>query len=105
MAVSNPITAAARLATQPIASAANYLSGKSSRTSARTGQSEYASRASHLLRGNTALNPAYRQKAMENMKGGWGIASGGSAKSSGPSKTSTEKLKEMARRREEQSKK
>jgi type IV secretion system protein VirB6 len=104
MAVSNPITAAARLATQPIASAANYLGGKASRTSARTGQSEYASRASHLLRGNTALNPAYRQKAMENMKGGWGVASGGSAKSSRPSKTSTEKLKEMARRREEKSK-
>jgi type IV secretion system protein VirB6 len=105
LAVSNPITAAARLATQPIASAANYLGGKTSRTSARTGQSEYASRASHLLRGNTALNPAYRQKAMENIKSGWGSASGGSAiKSSGSAKTSTEKLMEMHRRREEKSK-
>lgn len=104
MAVSNPITAAARLATQPIASAANYLGGKASRTSARTGQSEYASRASHFLRGNTALNPAYRQKAIENIKGGWGMASGGTAKSSRPSKTPTEKLKEMARQREGKSK-
>lgn len=105
LAVSNPITAAARLATQPIASAANYLGGKASRTSARTGQTEYASRASHLLRGNTALNPAYRQKAMKNIKSGWGSASGGSAtKSSGPAKTPTQKLMEMHRRREERSK-
>jgi len=105
LAVSNPITAAAKLATQPIASAANYLGGKTSRTSARTGQAEYASRASHLLRGNTALNPAYRQKAMENIKSGWGGASGGSAKkSSEPAKTNTERLMEMHRRREEKSK-
>lgn len=105
LAVSNPITAAARLATQPIASAADYLGGKTSRTSARTGQAEYASRASHLLRGNTALNPAYRQKAMENIKSGWGSASGGSAtKSAEPAKTNTERLMEMHRRREEKSK-
>lgn len=105
LAASNPITAAARLATQPLVSGANYLSGKTSRTSARTGQAEYASRASHLLRGNTALNPAYRQKAMENIKSGWGGASGGSAtKSSEPAKTNTERLMEMHRRREQKSK-
>lgn len=98
LAVSNPITAAAKLATQPIASAANYLGGKTSRTSARTGQPEYASRASHLQRGNTALNPAYRQKAMENIKSGWGGAAGGSAKDAGPGKTTTEKIKAMAKR-------
>lgn len=101
MAVGNPITKAAQIATQPIASAANYLGGKSSRTSAVSGQPEYASRASHIIRGNTLPNGAYRQKAMQNFKNGWGKASGGSAKSSGASKTSTEKIKAMAKRREE----
>lgn len=105
LAVANPITAAAKLATQPMASAANYLSSKASRTNAQTGQQEYASRASHITRGNTMLNPAYRQKAMANMKSGWGGTTGGTARSSGPSQTPTEKLMAMHRGREEQSKK
>lgn len=105
LAVANPITAAAKLATQPMASATNYLSGKASRTNAQTGQQEYASRASHITRGNTMLNPAYRQKAMTNMKSGWGGASGGTARSSGPSQTATQKLMAMHQRREQQSKK
>jgi len=105
MALSNPITAAAKIASAPAAAGLSYLSGKTSRTNAQTGQQEYASRASHIARGNTFANPAYRQKAMENMKGGWGSASGGSAKESLAPKSSTEKLKAMAQRREEQSKK
>jgi len=104
LAISNPITAAARLATQPIASAADYLGREVSRTNARTGEKEYASRASHIARGNTALNPAYRQKARANNQSGWGRASGGSATTSEPSKTTTQKLMEMHRRREEKSK-
>jgi type IV secretion system protein VirB6 len=105
LAVANPITAAAKLATQPLASAANYLSGKSSRTNAQTGQQEYASRASHIAKGNTMLNPAYRQKALANMKSGWGASSGGSAKSSSSAKSPTEKLMAMHQAREQQSKK
>lgn len=104
LAVSNPISAAAKLATQPIASAKNYLGREVSRTNARTGEKEYASRASHIARGNTALNPAYRQKARANNQSGWGRASGGSATTSEPSKTTTQKLMEMHRRREEKSK-
>lgn len=104
LAVSNPISAAAKLATQPIASAANYLGREVSRTNARTGEKEYASRASHIARGNTLANPAYWSKARANNRSGWGWAPGGSAKSSGPSKTPTQKLMEMHRRREEKSK-
>jgi type IV secretion system protein VirB6 len=102
LAVGNPITAAAKLAASPVTAAGKYLSGKASRTNARTGQQEYASRASHIFRGNTALNPAYRQKALTNMKSGWSAAAGGAARSSAPSQTPTEKLKAMAKRREAQ---
>lgn len=100
LAVGNPITKAAQMATQPLASAANYLGGKASRTNAKTGEKEYASRASHIIRGNTLANPAYRQKAMENIKNGWGAASGGSAKNDSAAKTPAEKQKDMAKRRE-----
>ena len=105
LAVSNPITAAAKIASAPVAAGLNYLAGKTSRTNAQTGQQEYASRASHLAKGNTMLNPAYRQKAMANMKSGWGESSGGSAKSSSSSKTPTEKLMAMHQALEQQSKK
>lgn len=100
LAVGNPITAAARIAASPGSAAASYLSGKTSRTNARTGEKEYASRASHIMRGNTLANPAYRQKAMENIKNGWGAASGGSARNDGPGKTPAERIKDMAKRRE-----
>jgi len=105
LAVANPITAAAKIASSPGAAGLGYLSGKTSRANAQTGQQEYATRASHITRGNTIANPAYRQQAMANMKSGWGAASGGSAKESSAPKSSTEKLKAMAQRREEQSKK
>ena len=99
-AVANPITRAAQLATQPVASAGNYLGGKVSRTNASTGEKEYASRLSHIVRGNTVANPAYRQKAMANIRNGWGPASGGSAKNDSADKSPAEKQKAMAKRRE-----
>lgn len=98
--VSNPITAAARIATAPASGAANYLGQQTSRTSAKTGQQEIASRMSHLARGNTMLNPAYRQKAAENMKGGWGSASGGSAKSSKTGPTTLDRIRKADSERE-----
>lgn len=98
LAVSNPITAAARMATKPFSSATRYLTGKSSRTNAKTGRPEYASRFSHIARGNTFANPAYRQKAGANMKSGWGAAEGGSTKSYSNRKSTADRLKEMAKR-------
>ncbi|MCB5206716.1 type IV secretion system protein [Methylovorus mays] len=101
LAVSNPIMAAARMAGYPATSAMRYLNGQSSRTNAVTGQQEYASRASHIARGNTALNPAYRQKAAMNMQNGWGPSSGGEAKPMTSSQSNVERIKAMAKKRDD----
>lgn len=99
-AAANPIVAAAKMATAPASGAMRYAMGLTSRTSAVTGQQEIASRAAHVMRGNTALNPAYRQKVSENSQNGWGSANGGSTQKSIPTKSPTERIKEMARKRD-----
>jgi type IV secretion system protein VirB6 len=107
----NPITAAAKIATAPASAAARYMAGKTTRTSAKTGQQETASRLSHLMRGNTIANPAYRQQVRENMRSGWGAASGGSAREGGASAgprsgmTAGEKVRAAAARYQERNQK
>jgi type IV secretion system protein VirB6 len=109
--VGNPITAAANIATAPASAAARYLRQSATRTNASTGHRETSSRLSHMIRGNTLANPAYRQKVRENMRSGWGAANGGSAREGGASAgprsgmTAGEKVRAAAARYQERNQK
>lgn len=71
----------------PLSSASNVTKGivntlnpKTTRRDMQSGMMTTASRASHLMSGNTLLNPAYRQYIKENIGKNWGKAKGGSIK-------------------------
>lgn len=58
----------------------NMINPVSTRRDMGSGMMTTASRASHLVAGNTAWNPAYRQHVMQNMGKNWGKANGGTVK-------------------------
>jgi type IV secretion system protein VirB6 len=64
-------------ASVPMRGAANVINGKTARRDMQSGQMVTAGRLNHLVAGNTAWNPAYRQHVMQNMGKNWGKASGG----------------------------
>lgn len=64
-------------ATAPMRGAANAINGKTTRRDMQSGQMVTAGRLNHLVAGNTAWNPAYRQHVMQNMGKNWGRAKGG----------------------------
>jgi len=55
----------------------NIINPQKTRRDMTSGKIVTASRASHLLAGNTMLNPAYRQSVKENLTNNWGKAKGG----------------------------
>ena len=57
--------------------AANLVNPASTRRDMQSGQMVTARRANHLMAGNTAWNPAYRQHVMGNSFKNWGRAKGG----------------------------
>jgi len=63
--------------------AKNLVNPTSTRHDLKSGKDVTGSRLQHLRAGNTMLNPAYRQHAMQNLfsKGNWGGKKGGDVKS------------------------
>lgn len=53
------------------------LNPKTTRRDMQSGQMVTAGRTNHLIAGNTAWNPAYRQHVIQNMGKNWGNAKGG----------------------------
>ncbi len=58
----------------------NAVDPMSTRRDMQSGVMTTARRSNHLIAGNTAWNPAYRQHVLQNMGKNWGRAKGGSAK-------------------------
>jgi type IV secretion system protein VirB6 len=67
----------AQAAMSPGAAVYNAVNPVSTRRDMQTGMRTTARAASHMIDGNTAWNPAYRQHVMQNMGKNWGKAKGG----------------------------
>jgi len=68
-----PLAVAGRVASK----ARNFIDPMTTRRDMQSGMMVTARRNNHLLAGNTALNPAYRQHVMQNMFRNWGRKKGG----------------------------
>lgn len=62
---------------QTVKSVANLINPQKTRPDLSTGIMTTASRASHLIAGNTPLNPAYNRHIRERLAKNWGKAKGG----------------------------
>ena len=74
--------APASLMTRTGAAVRNVIDPVTTRRDLQSGMMTTARRSNHLVAGNTALNPAYRQHIIKNIGRNWGHAQGGSVKSS-----------------------
>jgi len=65
---------------QPFRAAHNAVDPRSTRRDLQSGHMVTARRHNHMIAGNTAVNPAYRQHVMQNLFKNWGRSSGGNVK-------------------------
>ena len=65
---------------QSFKSVAHVVNPQQTRLDMNTGATKPASRASHIIAGNTRLNPAYNQYIKERLTNNWGKAKGGTTK-------------------------